>query len=244
MPSRLCDAGRFSGDRRGRPRREPASDSSPSPTIAGYHRRMARHRHRRRVHRALESFTRRQWLLIGLAMAAVCGIAAFTVMATAPTTTRTPVSAPPLAPAEGQRSSSSAAAPTTPVTVHLIIPAGHIDLPVVEGDGVTVPLNLAMHYPGTAQPGQGSNALFYAHAQRGMFQGLYALHVGDAVTVTRADGSSLPYHIIAFKKIAYNDRTVLKPTPFDQITLLTCTSYDPFTPRFIALATPVATSVH
>jgi sortase (surface protein transpeptidase) len=31
---------------------------------------------------------------------------------------------------------------------------------------------------------------------------------------------------------------VLKPTPYDQITLLTCTSYDPTTPRYIVIGLP------
>jgi hypothetical protein len=30
---------------------------------------------------------------------------------------------------------------------------------------------------------------------------------------------------------------VLLPTAFGELTLLTCTSYDPYTPRFIVIAT-------
>lgn len=123
-------------------------------------------------------------------------------------------------------------------TTRLVVPAGHIDIAVIQGDGVQVPLHLAMHYPGTGQPGGGTNSLYYAHAQPGMFQGLYDLHPGDSIDADRADGSSLTYRVVGIRKVAYNDRSVLNPTPFDQITLLTCTSYDPYTPRLIVIATP------
>jgi hypothetical protein len=108
------------------------------------------------------------------------------------------------------------------------------NLGLVEGDGVHVPINLAAHYPGTAEPGTTGNAVYYAHAQPGMFQGLYRLHLGDEVRVLRQDGTQLVYHVAAFKKVAFNDRSVLLPTPFGE---LTRTSYDPYTPRFIVIAT-------
>jgi LPXTG-site transpeptidase (sortase) family protein len=120
----------------------------------------------------------------------------------------------------------------------LIAPAGGIDIPVIQGDGVTVPLHLAIHYPGTDQPGGGSNALYYAHAQPGTFQGLYRLHPGDAIEAVRSDGSILHYKAATFQQVPYNDRAVLNPTPFDEITLLTCTSYDPYTPRYIVVGLP------
>ncbi|MGH7686707.1 MAG: sortase [Candidatus Dormibacteria bacterium] len=127
-----------------------------------------------------------------------------------------------------------------PLTTRLIIPSGTIDIPVVQGDGVTVPLNLAIHYPGTDQPGGGGNALYYAHARPGMFQGLYRLHKDDEIRALRADGTEVDYHVTAFEYVAYNDLSVLKPTPYDEITLLTCTSYDPHTQRFIVIGLPGA----
>ncbi|MBJ7596306.1 MAG: sortase [Candidatus Dormibacteraeota bacterium] len=108
---------------------------------------------------------------------------------------------------------------------------------MVEGDGVHVPLNLAAHYPGTAEPGPSGNAVYYAHAQPGMFLGLYRLHLGDPVRVVQRDGTAMTFHVAAFKRVAFNDRSVLAPTPFGELTLLTCTSYDPYTPRFIVIAT-------
>lgn len=135
---------------------------------------------------------------------------------------------------------TSAAAPGTPDTVRLVIPGGGIDLQVREGDGLHVPLNLAMHYPGTSEPGGGGNSLFYAHAQPGMFLGLYSLHVGDEVRVYRSDGSQLIYQVRTLHKVPYNDDQVVRQTPFEEITLLTCTSYNPYNPRYIVTATPLA----
>jgi LPXTG-site transpeptidase (sortase) family protein len=127
---------------------------------------------------------------------------------------------------------------SAPTTTRLIIPNGTIDLPVVQGDGVNVPLNLAVHYPGTDQPGGGSNALYYAHARPGMFQGLYQLHKDDEIRAVRADGSEVDYHVAALQYVSYNDLSVLNATPYDEITLLTCTSYDPHTPRYIVIGLP------
>lgn len=147
--------------------------------------------------------------------------------------------APPLALGpQGLRRLPPLANAGVPMTTRLIIPNANIDLQVVQGDGVSVPLHLAIHYPGTDQPGGGSNALFYAHAQPGMFQGLYKLHKNDAIRALRADGSEVDYHVAALEYVSYNDLSVLKPTPYDEITLLTCTSYDPHTPRFIVIGLP------
>lgn len=146
-------------------------------------------------------------------------------------------SAPPLALPSG--SAAVSVAPSTPGAepgVRIEAPAAGIDLGLVEGDGVHVPMNLAAHYPGTAEPGTG-NAVYYAHAQPGMFQGLYRLHLGDEIRIVRQDGTQIIFHATAFKQVAYNDRSVLEATPFDELTLLTCTSYDPYTPRYIVIAT-------
>jgi LPXTG-site transpeptidase (sortase) family protein len=97
---------------------------------------------------------------------------------------------------------------------------------------------LAMHYPRTGQPGSGSNAVFYAHAQEGMFLGLYNVHIGDEIRATRADGTQLVYRVRSVQRVAFDDIAVLNPTPYEEITLLTCTSYNPRTPRLIITGTP------
>lgn len=181
-------------------------------------------------------------IVIVMVLAAGGGAAALVVILNGP---RAEVAAAPASPplalsASGLRPARSVAAPKVPLTTRLIAPAGGIDISVVQGDGVTVPLGLAVHYPNTDQPGGGSNALFYAHARPGMFQGLYKLHKDDTITAVRADGSQLQYHVAALEYVPYNDLSVLGQTPYDEMTLLTCTSYDSHTPRFIVIALPGA----
>jgi LPXTG-site transpeptidase (sortase) family protein len=173
-----------------------------------------------------------------MAIAAIVGVVAL-VFALRPVPAEAPFtpSAPPLALPSGGSIPATARAAGEIAAVRVEAPSGGINLGLVEGDGVHVPLNLAAHYPGTAEPGSTGNAVYYAHAQPGMFQGLYRLRLGDVVRVFRQDGSELVFHVAAFKKVSYNDRSVLLPTPFNELTLLTCTSYDPFTPRFIVIAT-------
>ncbi|MHB8490361.1 MAG: sortase [Candidatus Dormibacteria bacterium] len=123
------------------------------------------------------------------------------------------------------------------VTIRIIAPAGQINIGVVPGDGIHVPINLAAHYPGTAQPGESGNAVYYAHDQRGMFLGLHRLHLGDEVRVILKDGAQLVFHVAALKVVSYNDWSVLAPTAFPELTLLTCVSYTAYEPRYIVIAT-------
>ena len=179
-------------------------------------------------------------IVVAMVLAAAGGSAALVLLLSGP---RAELDAAPAAPPlalgpSGLRPARSVTAPATPLTVRLIAPAGGIDISVVQGDGVTVPLGLAVHYPGTDQPGGGSNALFYAHARPGMFQGLYRLHKEDTITAVRADGTERQYHVAAMEYVPYNDLSVLDQTPYDEITLLTCTSYDSYAPRFTVIGLP------
>ena len=137
-----------------------------------------------------------------MVIAAVVGVVAL-VFALRPTSTETPYQAasPPLAlPTAGASLPGSPAAPTGARAVRIEAPTVGLDLGLVEGDGVHVPMNLAAHYPGTAEPGSG-NAVYYAHAQPGMFQGLYRLHLGDEIRVVRQDGTQLVFHATAFSRV-------------------------------------------
>jgi sortase A len=177
-------------------------------------------------------------VLAVMLLAAIVGVVALAVaLRPAPAQAPYAASAPPLQlPSGGSLAATPTARPEL-ASVRIEAPAGGIDLGLVEGDGIHVPLNLAAHYPGTAEPGETGNAVYYAHAQPGMFLGLYQLHLGDEIRVVRQDGTQLVFHVTAFEKVPFNDRAVLAPTPFEELTLLTCTSYDPFTPRFIVIAT-------
>jgi LPXTG-site transpeptidase (sortase) family protein len=143
---------------------------------------------------------------------------------------------PPISLAPDQPTASGQA--SVPLTTELSVPIGKVHIRVIEGDGVTVPMFLAMHYPRTGQPGGGSNAVFYAHAQQGMFLGLYSVHIGDEVRAIRADGTQVIYRVRSVQRVPFDDVSVLAPTPYEEITLLTCTSYNPRTPRLIITGTP------
>ena len=147
------------------------------------------------------------------------------------------VASPPLRlPASGVPTSTPLSVGVS-VTVRIIAPAGQINIGVVPGDGIHVPINLAAHYPGTAQPGESGNAVYYAHDQRGMFLGLHRLHLGDEVRVILKDGSQLVFHVVALKVVSFNGWAVLDPAPFPELTLLTCVSYTAYEPRYIVIAT-------
>jgi LPXTG-site transpeptidase (sortase) family protein len=205
---------------------------------------LRKRRRRRRMPRPLRRLARlsklRAAIALAMVVAAVGGAAALVLLLNG---SRGPAPASaidvPLALGpHGLHVVSPAATPQVPLTVRIVVPAARIDLQAVQGDGVSVPMQLAMHYPGTDQPGGGSNALYYAHAQPGMFQGLYQMHKGDVIRAVRADGTTVDYHAAAFEYVPYDDLSVLKPTPYDEITLLTCTSYDPHTPRYIVIGLP------
>ena len=116
-----------------------------------------------------------------------------------------------------------------------------INLPVVEGDGWTVALYQAAHYPGMKLPGEGGRSMLYAHAQAGMFGPL--LHpggkVGQHVEVDRPGHPALHYAITQFfANWPPSDIRYLQPADHEELVLLTCTSFDPNGPRILAVAEP------
>lgn len=114
-----------------------------------------------------------------------------------------------------------------------------IDLAVVEGDGVDTPIGKVAHYPGSAWPGGGSNIYIYGHARVGMFLPLWQVHIGDTVEMDLVDGTSRRYVVTKIlPKVPYDAVSYLAPTPTEQLTLQTCTSYYPTAPRFVVIAVP------
>jgi LPXTG-site transpeptidase (sortase) family protein len=182
----------------------------------------------------------RQWAyLVVVSTAVVVGTMAALVIIRSPSYPPVSATGPPLAnPSLLQSATASSGAAAIPMAVRIIVPAGLIDIPVIEGDGLHIPLFKAMHYPGTAAPGAGSTSLFYAHARTGMFVGLWKLHTGDEIRVVRADGSVLRYTVHEIRQVPWNDVDILRPTQFEQIVLLTCTTYSPYDPRFVVFGTP------
>ena len=116
-----------------------------------------------------------QWAALAMMIAALAagGVAAGVLLSRPPASAAAiPVAGPPLDnPAVRIGATPASSTGAIPATVRLIVPEGRIDVPVIEGDGASVPLGRAMHYPGTGEPGGGSTSLFYAHARTGMFLG-------------------------------------------------------------------------
>jgi LPXTG-site transpeptidase (sortase) family protein len=139
--------------------------------------------------------------------------------------------------------SPSATATASPgvgiVANHITIARLGIDLPIVEGDGIDTPIGKAAHFPGTAWPGGGSNIYLYGHARTGMFIGLWKARVGDRIELGLVDGTTRTYVVTKIlSKVAWNALHYLDPTPTEQLSLQTCTSYGQTAPRFIVIAVP------
>lgn len=116
-----------------------------------------------------------------------------------------------------------------------------IDLPLIEGDGYTVPEGVASHYPDTAWPDEGSNTYIYAHAREGNFLELWQVRTGDLVEIDMTDGRVIPYRVSEIVPVVEWDALeYLAPTDTERVTLQTSLWYDDTAPRFIVIAERVA----
>ena len=142
-------------------------------------------------------------------------------------------------PPASQAPPTASSSPHPIVANRIVISRLGIDMKIVEGDGVDAPIGKVAHYPGTAWPGGGSNIYLYAHAQDGMFITLWNAYIGDQIVLTLVDGSQRRYVVSEIRpKVVWNDMSVLAPTPTEQLTLQTCTSYQDTAPRFVVIAVP------
>lgn len=154
-------------------------------------------------------------------------------------------------PSPSQTGSPISSAPA--VTPTPAIPDGYrikiarllIDLPIAEGDierdavrGET-PENVALHLPGSAIPGGGSNTYLYAHARRGMFLSLWNARQGDEVLIVTPDGRVLRYIVSeVHPRVDPSDVSWVAPTAGERLTLQTSTGPNPGDPRFVVVALP------
>ena len=114
-----------------------------------------------------------------------------------------------------------------------------IDLAIVQGDGIDAPIGKAAHYPSSAWPGGGSNIYIYGHARTGMFIRLWDARVGDTVQLGLVDGTTRTYVVTKIlPTVPWDAVGYLEPTPTEQLTLQTSTSYYPTAPRFVVIAVP------
>jgi len=136
--------------------------------------------------------------------------------------------------------------PAIPDGYRIKIPRLAIDLPIVEGDlerdavRQETPENVALHLPGTAIPGDGSNTYIYAHARRGMFLSLWSAREGDEVVVLTSSGSELRYVVSeVHPRVDPTDISWVARTAGERLTLQTSTGPNPGDPRFVVVAIPV-----
>ena len=156
------------------------------------------------------------------------------------------------APSPSQTGSPIASAPA--ITPTPAIPDGYrikiarllIDLPIAEGDierdavRQETPENLALHLPGTAIPGDGSNTYIYAHARTGMFLSLWNAREGDEVVIVTPSGRSLRYVVSeVHPRVDPTDVSWVARTAGERLTLQTSTGPTPGDPRFVVVAVPV-----
>lgn len=114
-----------------------------------------------------------------------------------------------------------------------------IDLAIIQGDGIDAPIGKAAHYPSSAWPGGGSNIYIYGHARTGMLIRLWDARLGDTVQLGLVDGTSRTYVVTkVLPTVPWDAVQYLQPTPTEQLTLQTSTSYYPTAPRFVVIALP------
>ena len=161
----------------------------------------------------------------------------------------TPQSAPPRSAGPGSPAPGSAA-PASPVPTTVGSEAGiranriridrlGIDLAIIQGDGIDAPIGKAAHFPSSAWPDGGTNIYIYGHARVGMFIRLWDARVGDTVQLGLVDGTTRTYVVTkVLPMVPWDAVQYLEPTPTEQLTLQTSTSYYPTAPRFVVIAVP------
>lgn len=105
-----------------------------------------------------------------------------------------------------------------------------------------------VHYPGTSLPGQTGNVVITGHSSYfpwdpGRFKDVFALlHdvvIGDRIVVYYEQDKYV-YEVSDIKIVLPKDIEVLKQTPQDQLTLITCTPVGTNLKRLIVTAKPIA----
>ncbi|MFA6992658.1 MAG: sortase [Candidatus Gracilibacteria bacterium] len=150
----------------------------------------------------------------------------------------------------------------TPVDDRLIIPRIDQNIPIVkvssknlmaqdwnalEKDMQEALKDGVVHYPGTSVPGQTGNTVITGHSSYfpwdpGRFKDVFALlHkvvVGDEIVIYY-DQQKYRYKVTEIKVVMPDNIDVLKQTPSQQLTLITCTPVGTNLKRLIVIAEPI-----
>ena len=119
-----------------------------------------------------------------------------------------------------QQQRSPSAPPLTNSVTRVSIPKINLDVMVVEGTSHSALLNGPGHLDDTPAPGAPGNSVIAAHRDT-FFRHLGDLGRGDDIFVRRAGHA---YHYVVKRKaiVQPNDVTVVKPSPQNRLTLITC----------------------
>lgn len=141
----------------------------------------------------------------------------------------------------------------TPPPVELEIPKIGLIVPVVpvpsvaEGDQWywPVPEDAAGHLLGSANPGEPGNIAVSGHVDTrrgpGIFAQLDQLRGGDIVVLRSADGEFL-YQVTEVLLVPEDDRSVLRQTATEVLTLITCVPVGDYSQRLVVRAQRVSAS--
>lgn len=129
-----------------------------------------------------------------------------------------------------------------------------IDVPIVQVVSVRdergwywpVPVDAAAHLAGTANPGEPGNIAITGHVDTergpGVFWRLLEIRPGDEVTLWSAAGSFV-YRVTEVQVVAESDRSVLRQSDREVLTLLTCIPDGRYDTRLVVRAEPVRPAV-
>lgn len=136
---------------------------------------------------------------------------------------------------------------------HLLIPRINVNAPViadVDGSDKDIYFNTLQegvaHFKGTAKPGEGSNIFIFGHSSfyawdpgkyKKVFLKLEELEIGDEIILWH-NQKEYQYKISKIIIIEPDQVDVLKPTPTEQLTLMTCVPPGTALKRLIVVGKP------
>jgi sortase A len=102
----------------------------------------------------------------------------------------------------------------------ITIPSIRFSAVIVEGTDFYSLLIAPGHLTGTAQPGEAGNAVVSAHRDT-FFHNIVKLRPGDYILVERS-GRTFTYVVEGFRIVKPNESSVVAPTGYSRLTLVTC----------------------
>lgn len=108
----------------------------------------------------------------------------------------------------------------------LYIPVLSQEMPVIEGTGVDELEVGVGHFVGSVLPGVEDNCVFSGHRDT-FFSRLGELVIGDQLIVTTSSGK-FTYQIFNIRIVHMDDKTVIVPSDFAELTLTTCYPFNYF----------------